>query len=115
MTTHVYHVTSDVVPVSDYNEIIAFLDEWRFSVEPTVINDETHPLHNGNPVIGFENKHGKPLMITHKNNNSKNEHEFYIELSEYITAPMVITEKQIHPSTEEHNIHILPENEVKYI
>jgi hypothetical protein len=115
MTTNIYHVTSDVAPVSDYNDITNFLDKWELSIEPTLIDDNTHPLHTGNPIIGFNSEHGPPLMITHKNTDSKNEHEFYLELSEHITAPMVITEKQIHPTTEENNIHILPENEVKYI
>ena len=114
MTTNIYHVTSDVVPVSNYEEITNFLDKWEFSIEPTLIDDDTHPLHTGSPVIGFTNEHGPPLMITHKNNDSKKEHEFYIGLSEHITTPMVITEKQIHPMTEENNVHIVPEDEIKY-
>lgn len=114
MTTNTYHVTSDVVPIHDYNAIKEFLEKWEFSITPDVVADDTHPLHNGTPVISINSEYGPPLMITHKTDRSKQEHEFYTGLCQHITTPMVITEKQIHPTINENNIHINPETGVEY-
>lgn len=114
MTTNIYHIQSDTGIIRDSTATKEFLDEWDFSVQPQVVTDPEHELYTGAPFIAIANKHGPPLMIEHKTESGKHEHEFYTALAEYLTTPFIITEQQIHPEETETTIIINPETGVTY-
>lgn len=114
MPTHVYHIESDNGIITNTTAVKNFLNEWEFSVEPTITTDETHNLHTGSPFISFTSRYGPSLMIEHKHDSTKHNHEFYNELADYLTSSLCITETQIHPETDENTIIISPETGVIY-
>lgn len=114
MPTTIYHIQSDIGCIHDSTATKAFLDEWEFSVQPDVITDPEHELHTGKPFIAIANTYSPPLMIEHKTEDGKHEHEFYTALTEYLTTQFTITERQIHPEETENTIVIDPETGVTY-
>lgn len=114
MPTHVYHIESDTGTITDSTSAQKFISEWEFTVEPSIITDETHELYTNSPFIAFASRHGPPLMVEHKHDSTKREHAFYTELTNYLTSSFYITETQIYPETDENTIIISPETGVTY-